>query len=45
MIGAFYQPLLVVADLETLQTLSQKEYRAGLAEVVKYGVIADAKFI
>jgi len=34
----------VVADLETLQTLSQKEYRAGLAEVVKYGVIADAKF-
>ena len=42
MIGAFYQPRLVVADLETLQTLSQKEYRAGLAEVVKYGVIADA---
>ena len=42
MIGAFYQPHLVVADLETLQTLSQKEYRAGLAEVVKYGVIADA---
>ena len=37
MIGAFYQPLLVVADLETLQTLSEKEYRAGLAEVVKYG--------
>jgi 3-dehydroquinate synthase len=42
-IGAFYQPRLVVADLETLQTLSQKEYRAGLAEVVKYGVIADVK--
>ena len=43
MIGAFYQPRLVVGDLETLRTLSQKEYRAGLAEVVKYGVIADAK--
>ncbi len=43
MIGAFYQPRLVVADLETLRTLPQKEYRAGLAEVVKYGVIADAR--
>lgn len=43
MIGAFYQPRLVVGDLETLRTLSPKEYRAGLAEVVKYGVIADAK--
>ena len=42
MIGAFYQPCLVVGDLETLRTLSQKEYRAGLAEVVKYGVITDA---
>ena len=44
MIGAFYQPCLVVTDLETLTTLSQKEYRAGLAEIVKYGVIADARF-
>ena len=43
MIGAFYQPRLVVIDLETLRTLPQKEYRAGLAEIVKYGVIADAK--
>ncbi len=43
MIGAFHQPRLVVADLETLRTLPQKEYRAGLAEVVKYGVIADAR--
>ena len=43
MIGAFYQPRLVIADLETLRTLPQKEYRAGLAEIVKYGVIADAK--
>ena len=44
MIGAFYQPLLVVADLETLATLPVREYRAGLAEIVKYGVISDAKF-
>lgn len=43
MIGAFYQPRLVVVDLETLRTLPQKEYRAGLAEIVKYGVIADAR--
>jgi len=42
MIGAFYQPRLVVIDLDTLQTLPKKEFRAGLAEVVKYGVIADA---
>jgi 3-dehydroquinate synthase len=41
MIGAFYQPRLVVADLETLRTLPAKEYRAGLAEIVKYGVISD----
>ena len=43
MIGAFYQPKLVVIDLDTLRTLPKKELRAGLAEVVKYGVIADAK--
>lgn len=43
MIGAFYQPRLVVTDLETLRTLPSKEYRAGLAEIVKYGVISDAK--
>ncbi len=43
MIGAFYQPRLVVADLETLVTLPAKEYRAGLAEIVKYGVISDAR--
>jgi 3-dehydroquinate synthase len=43
MIGAFYQPRLVVADLETLRTLAAKEYRAGLAEIVKYGAISDAK--
>jgi len=41
MIGAFYQPKLVVIDLDTLKTLPEKELRAGLAEVVKYGIIAD----
>jgi len=44
MIGAFYQPRLVVTDLQTLKTLPIKEYRAGLAEIVKYGVISDASF-
>ncbi|KMP12705.1 3-dehydroquinate synthase [Candidatus Nitromaritima sp. SCGC AAA799-A02] len=42
MIGAFYQPRMVVIDLETLRTLPSNEFKAGLAEVVKYGVIADA---
>ena len=42
MIGAFYQPRLVVADLETLRSLSPAEFRAGYAEVIKYGVIWDA---
>jgi 3-dehydroquinate synthase len=40
--GAFHQPRLVVADLDTLKTLPEREYRAGLAEVVKYGMIGDA---
>jgi len=44
MIGAFYQPRLVVADLDTLATLPAREIRAGLAEVIKYGVIKDAIF-
>ena len=44
MIGAFYQPRLVLADLDTLASLPQREYLAGIAEVVKYGVIRDAKF-
>ncbi len=42
MIGAFYQPQAVVADLDTLTTLPSDEFRCGLAEVVKYGVIEDA---
>ena len=45
MIGAFYQPQRVICDLDTLQTLPQRELRAGLAEVIKYGPIADAAFL
>jgi len=44
MIGAFYQPLGVLIDTSLLETLPDREYRAGLAEVVKYGVILDASF-
>ncbi|OYY48061.1 MAG: 3-dehydroquinate synthase [Methylophilales bacterium 28-44-11] len=44
MIGAFYQPKLVLADISTLTTLPQREYSAGVAEVIKYGLIRDADF-
>ncbi|WP_437225592.1 3-dehydroquinate synthase [Planctomicrobium sp. SH661] len=44
MIGAFHQPLGVLIDTAALETLPDREYRAGLAEVVKYGVILDAPF-
>ena len=44
LIGAFYQPKLVLIDIDTLNTLDPREVRAGLAEVVKYGVIRDAEF-
>ncbi|MGB2941723.1 MAG: 3-dehydroquinate synthase [Candidatus Macondimonas sp.] len=44
MIGAFHQPRCVIADLDTLRTLPERELRAGLAEVIKYGLIADAPF-
>ena len=44
MIGAFHQPVAVVADLDTLQTLDDRELRAGLAEVIKYGLIRDPEF-
>jgi 3-dehydroquinate synthase len=45
MIGAFYQPRRVVCDLATLQTLPGREVSAGLAEVIKYGPIADDAFL
>ncbi len=44
MIGAFYQPLAVVADIATLHTLPDRELSAGLAEVIKYGAIGDLAF-
>lgn len=44
MIGAFYQPYGVLIDTDALATLPDREYRSGLAEVVKYGVILDADF-
>jgi 3-dehydroquinate synthase len=43
LVGAFYQPRLVACDLDTLKTLPDREFRAGLAEVIKYGIIYDAK--
>ncbi len=44
MIGAFHQPSAVIIDIETLQTLDQRQYRSGLAEVIKYGLIANQDF-
>ncbi len=44
MVGAFWQPVGVLIDTQTLATLPEREYRSGLAEVVKYGVILDADF-
>lgn len=44
LIGAFHQPALVLADLDTLATLPAREMRAGYAEVIKYGVLGDAEF-
>jgi len=45
MIGAFYQPHRVVCDLDTLRTLPERELSAGLAEVIKYGPIADMRLL
>ena len=45
MIGAFYQPKLVLADIDTLATLPDRELAAGLAEVIKYGLIRDPVFL
>lgn len=44
LVGAFHQPKLVLCDLDALRTLPQRELRAGLAEVIKYGIIYDARF-
>jgi len=44
LVGAFYQPLLVVADTAVLDTLPPRQFRAGYAEVVKYGLLGDAGF-
>lgn len=44
LIGAFYQPDFVIADLDTLKSLPVREYKSGLAEVIKYGVIWDEAF-
>ncbi|MFP5419689.1 MAG: 3-dehydroquinate synthase [Gammaproteobacteria bacterium] len=45
MIGAFYQPRLVLADTDTLKTLPARELSAGLAEIIKYGLIWDPEFL
>ena len=45
MVGAFYQPRLVLADIDTLATLPVRELSAGLAEVIKYGLIRDTAFL
>jgi len=45
MVGAFYQPHRVICDLDTLQTLPSRELSAGLAEIIKYGPIADTAFL
>jgi 3-dehydroquinate synthase len=44
MVGAFHQPLVVIADTQTLDTLDARQLSAGLAEVIKYGLIKDSRF-
>jgi 3-dehydroquinate synthase len=43
LVGAFYQPKLVLCDLDVLKSLPAREFRAGMAEVIKYGIIYDAR--
>ncbi|HLX38852.1 MAG TPA: 3-dehydroquinate synthase, partial [Candidatus Binataceae bacterium] len=45
LIGAFYQPRMILADVESLSTLPEREFREGFAEVIKYGAIMDAPMI
>ena len=45
MIGAFYQPRVVLADTDTLATLPHRELAAGLAEAISYGLIRDREFL
>jgi 3-dehydroquinate synthase len=45
LIGAFHQPQIVLIDTDTLDTLAERELKAGLAEVIKYGAIADVNFL
>ena len=45
MIGAFHQPRAVIADVAVLQTLPERELRAGIAEVIKHGLVLDAQFV
>jgi 3-dehydroquinate synthetase len=45
MVGAFHQPLAVIADVATLDTLPDRELRAGIAEVIKHGLILDLQFL
>ncbi len=45
LIGAFHQPVCVIADTNTLASLDDRQYRAGLAEVIKYGLILDSEFL
>lgn len=44
MVGAFHQPISVITDLDTLATLPQREFLAGLAEIIKYGLLGDENF-
>jgi len=44
MIGAFYQPKAVIIDIDSLDTLPQREFSAGMAEVIKYGILGDNAF-